>query len=317
MLVSTSFLITTVNANPNIWLEVDGSFEGQAYVEMSWTLTVHEGTPPYRYGGSFGDGPSAWATLPTYENPYVINHTYTEEGEYTWHVSVRDADGDRDEVIETVTIGPPPFTVEIIPPPVDEFWASVPYQWDCNVIGGTPPYSYDWDFGDGTPHEDVKNPIHTWAEPSLLWPYYYTVYLEVYDSEPSHINEPPATDELNVEVIGYDLTVQVWSRLGFAFAGTWIKFVITASWLDSNSNVDCDSYDIDWRWVQDSNNVTHASGTIHGDELGEGHESNEHTQWVQAPHIDLFGTCTFYATICSDHDYNPNNNDDSKTILIL
>ncbi len=54
-----------------------------------------------------------------------------------------------------------------------------------NVLYGTSPYTYDWNFGDGTPHSDAANPSHRFTAPGT-----YPVTLQVHDSgSPSHV--PP------------------------------------------------------------------------------------------------------------------------------
>jgi PKD repeat protein len=40
--------------------------------------------------------------------------------------------------------GPPPLAV----------------NWTSDVSGGTPPYTYRWNFGDGSPVDTTPNPIH-------------------------------------------------------------------------------------------------------------------------------------------------------------
>ena len=32
------------------------------------------------------------------------------------------------------------------------------------IIGGTAPFTYDWDFGDGSPHSSEEAPVHTYDE---------------------------------------------------------------------------------------------------------------------------------------------------------
>ena len=41
--------------------------------------------------------------------------------------------------------------------------APMPVSFLSGVSGGRPPYSYDWDFGDGSEHADTPNPAHTYA----------------------------------------------------------------------------------------------------------------------------------------------------------
>ena len=48
----------------------------------------------------------------------------------------------------------------------------------ANVTGGTAPYTYDWDFGDGSAHSTLANPTHTYTEAGET----FTVTLTVTDA---------------------------------------------------------------------------------------------------------------------------------------
>lgn len=327
MLVLASFYITTVTANPNIWLEVDGSFEGQAYVEMTWTLTVHEGTPPYDYCGGWGDDPpgmhSMWCDWDTYENPKVVSHTYREEGEYSIFFSVKDADGDKDVVHETVTIGPPPFIVEIIPPDVPEFWVNEPYQWDCNVIGGLGEITYYWDFGDGSDIDNDKAPVHAFEKPTLDDA--TIVELDVYDD----IEFPPkhAEDEYRISpltdpggVWGYDLFPEINRILGhWAFPYQPIFFEVETWWDVFGSNIQSDDWYFDWA-IYRADERLWDSGTVQGDViLGPNRQHRQRIVLTSAPTGSFGDCCPFEVTVYSvpNHDWNSGNNTAVYNIYLI
>src|SRR5215208_218158 len=87
------------------------------------------------------------------------------------------------------------FTVEIIDisdPVIIEGVAPATYEFEANVIGGTEPYSYSWDFGDGSSEESNEETVeHTFEEAGT-----YNVALTVTDAEGR-----TASDTLEITVI--------------------------------------------------------------------------------------------------------------------
>jgi PKD repeat protein len=87
------------------------------------------------------------------------------------------------------------FTVEIIDisdPVIIEGVAPATYEFEANVIGGTEPYSYSWDFRDGSSEESNEETVeHTFEEAGT-----YNVALTVTDAEGR-----TASDTLEITVI--------------------------------------------------------------------------------------------------------------------
>ncbi len=78
------------------------------------------------------------------------------------------------------------------------------------VTGGTPPYTYHWDFGDGN-NASVEDPVHSYSSPGV-----YTVWFnatdntsEACDSTIVTITEPPQVAELEITSISGFLGVNV------------------------------------------------------------------------------------------------------------
>jgi PKD repeat protein len=111
----------------------------------------------------------------------------------------------------TPTSGPPPLAV----------------AFTGTAAGGTPPYTFEWDFGDGTPKSNQQSPAHTYANVGI-----YNAVLKVTDSTPA-----TATDnELYIDV-NLGCTLYCFSNVPQAgTAGQSIDFFGGAEWVSCNGS---------------------------------------------------------------------------------
>ncbi|NJN53809.1 MAG: PKD domain-containing protein [Anaerolineae bacterium] len=111
------------------------------------------GTPTLAYSWDFGDG----SPLSTAENP---SHAYSNPGTYTVTLAVSSPFGTDSAasmiVIEAAPVAP---TASFTAPSTVLVNETVDFT---NLTVGTPPISYTWDFGDGSPLSSLENPTHAY-----------------------------------------------------------------------------------------------------------------------------------------------------------
>jgi PKD repeat protein len=144
---------------------------GNAPLSVSFTGSATGGTAPYSYSWNFGDGSTSTA-----QNP---GHTYNSAGTYTAALTVTDSSAPAKTATSNVTV-----TVSAVGNPLMATASATPTsgQVPLNVAftgtatGGSPPYSYSWNFGDGSA-STAQNPGHTYNSAAT-----YTATLTVTDS---------------------------------------------------------------------------------------------------------------------------------------
>jgi len=134
--------------------------------QVTFTASVSGGLPPYSYAWKFGDGATGTG------NP--TTHIYTAQGSYPLVLNVTDSANKFVVASQTVSVAAvlsADFTTSASPT------AGSPASFTATVSGGTTPYSYNWNFGDGTAAGTSNPALHTYSTPGN-----YTVVLTVTDA---------------------------------------------------------------------------------------------------------------------------------------
>ena len=107
---------------------------------ISFTASASGGAPPYSYSWSFGDGSAGTGLQVTY--------TYNSDGTYQVTLTVADSLGNTVTGVSPVVIGTAPLQAGFTNSPTSP-QPSDSINFTASARGGTPPYSYSWDFGNG------------------------------------------------------------------------------------------------------------------------------------------------------------------------
>ena len=165
---STQTMVITVRPNPTVAFHADMTSVCPG-TPVTFTSTSVAGVPGgMTYLWNFGDG-STGTTSP-------VVYTYNTPGNYNVTLAVTNSQGCTSNLtqsgyIHVFTPAVPDFTVSaafFCNPP-----ATITFN---NTSTGTPPLSYQWTFGDGSPVSATSSPTHTYASDG-----WYTVKLVVTD----------------------------------------------------------------------------------------------------------------------------------------
>ena len=154
-------LNVTITANPT---------SGTMPLTVSFTSTVSGGVAPYQYEWHFGDGAMSPAANTV--------HIYVTGGDFPVWLNLYDsARGDAVSDVLFVNVTAAAVNLTVTPPSqFSESSSGITVAFTSSVTGGTPPYTYHWEFGDAGQSFNA-NPTHTYASPGT-----YTVTVTVTDA---------------------------------------------------------------------------------------------------------------------------------------
>ncbi len=136
--------------NPPSLSLVPTPFGGVAPFTTDLNITVENGTPPFDL--SVCAATEGCYSAPPWNGtgPYHRLESFGNPGTYSVSALVTDSDGLSASATASVVVSAPtPLTVTYVEVPVSGV-APLDAQFEASVAGGTPPYSVQWSFGDGT-----------------------------------------------------------------------------------------------------------------------------------------------------------------------
>ncbi len=174
-----SYPITVTNPPPPPPPTLEASIsatpmEGTLPVTVAFSSAVSGGTPPYEYHWTLGDGAQSPDANPV--------HIYLTSGNFTVWLIVYDSGGvdfHQDTLSNALYVNVSRALVNLSVVPIVEPVAAVgpgTLQFSSTVSGGSPPYAYRWDFGDGMTSAEAS-PTHAYASAGT-----YLITLIVTDS---------------------------------------------------------------------------------------------------------------------------------------
>jgi len=221
--------VYAVIIHPDLIVNTNDYYSGMPGYPISFTCVANGGCQPYSWHWDFGDG-----TISTEQYPI---HTYINAGNYTAIVTVTDDAGYTDSQETNVEVT---FDLRANAHGPYNGYMNIPLQFNGNASGGSPPYTWYWDFGDGHT-SNQQNPQHTYINQGN-----YTIILTVYDSV-NNFNNVSTFAEILVEdiknpldIFGYcPIDLIIYDPNGFSITKT-SSSIMDANYTESDIDGDGD-----------------------------------------------------------------------------
>jgi PKD repeat protein len=170
--VFDSFELIAASTVPLTAVITSSDTEGVAPATFDFEADVAGGLEPYTINWDFGDGSSE-------ENDDDVEHTFDVADTYNVDLTVTDSSGRTASDSMSITVEePPPLTSVDIISNDTEGVAPATFDFEANLTGGAEPFTYSWDFGDGSSEENDDETVeHTFDVAGT-----YNVDLTVTDS---------------------------------------------------------------------------------------------------------------------------------------
>jgi PKD repeat protein len=170
--VFDSFELIAASTVPLTAVITSSDTEGVAPATFDFEADVAGGLEPYTINWDFGDGSSE-------ENDDDVEHTFDVADTYNVDLTVTDSSGRTASDSMSITVEePPPLTSVDIISNDTEGVAPATFEFEANLTGGAEPFTYSWDFGDGSSEENDDETVeHTFDVAGT-----YNVDLVVIDS---------------------------------------------------------------------------------------------------------------------------------------
>jgi PKD repeat protein len=135
---------------------------GIAPLSVSFGTQVTGGSGDYSFAWDFGDGSTREGKTPS--------HRYEEAGTFSAVVTVTDVESGVESEPATVEIRIADNDTPIASAGASPSSGIVPLTvaFNGSVVGGNEPFTYEWDFGDGSTPAETQNPSHEYTSPGTF-----------------------------------------------------------------------------------------------------------------------------------------------------
>jgi PKD repeat protein len=188
--------------NPLTAQIISNATQGVAPATFEFQANVTGGREPYTINWDFGDDEDSVES----DDEQDVVHAFDEAGTYNVTLTITDSTGRTasNNILITV-VQPPALTSAEIISSGTEGVAPATFEFKADVVGGTEPYTYSWDFDDGSEGNDEQTVEHTFDLGGT-----YNVDLTVTDSRGQSASDsveitieepspPPAAEEQEQE----------------------------------------------------------------------------------------------------------------------